>query len=60
MIAVIDQELEVPEHALQWVVHFVRDAGDELAERGQLFGLRQLRAQSHLLGHVTQHEHTAG
>ena len=37
----LDQQLEMSEHALQRVVHLVRDAGDELAERGELFGLRE-------------------
>ena len=38
-----DQQLEVPEDALQRVVDLVRDAGDELAERRELLGLRELR-----------------
>ena len=41
------QELQVSEHALKRVVELVRDAGDELAERGELLGLRQ--ALLHLL-----------
>src|SRR5207253_3256895 len=39
------QELEVAEDALQRVVQLVRDAGDELAERRQLFALRQALPQ---------------
>ena len=35
----------MPEHALQRIVQFVRDAGDELAERRELFALRQPLAQ---------------
>ena len=46
----VDQQLEMPEHALQRVVHLVRDAGDELPERRQLLGLRQARAQRGALG----------
>ena len=41
----VDQQLEMPEHALQRVVHLVRDAGDELSERRELFRLGQPRAQ---------------
>ena len=44
------QQLEVAEHALQRVVQLVRDAGDELAERGELLGLRQPLAQLLALG----------
>ena len=36
----VDEELEMAEDALQRVVHLVRDAGDELAERRELFRLR--------------------
>ena len=56
----------MPEHALQRVVHLVRDAGDELAERGQLLRLRQALAQRVALGlelrlprDVARHEHAA-
>ena len=35
------QQLDVAEHALQRIVDLVGDAGDELTERGQLFGLRE-------------------
>ena len=40
----------MPEHALQRVVHLVRDPGDELAERRELFRLRQPLAQRGALG----------
>ena len=58
------QQLEVAEHALQRIVHLVRDAGDELAERRQLLRLRQPLAQLLALGlelglrrDVARHEH---
>ena len=44
------QQLQVPEDALQRVVQLVRDAGDELAERRQLFRLRQPLPQLLALG----------
>ena len=60
----VHQQLEVAEDALQRVVHLVRDAGDELAERRQLLGLRQALAQRRALGleprlprDVARHEH---
>ena len=37
------QQLRVADHARERVVQFVRDAGDELADRRQLFRLEQLR-----------------
>ena len=40
----------MPEHALQRIVQLVRDAGDELAERRQLFRLRQSLSQLLALG----------
>ena len=40
----------MPEHALQRIVQFVGDAGDELPERRQLLGLGQPLAQLLLLG----------
>ena len=46
----LDEQLEVPHHALQRVVHLVRDPGDELAERRQLFRLREALAQRGALG----------
>ena len=39
------EQFEVAEHALQRVVDLVGDAGDELAERRELLGLRQTLAQ---------------
>ena len=54
------------EHALQRVVQLVRDAGDELAERGELFRLHQAVSQLGALGFelhvrrdVARHEHHA-
>ena len=47
---VVDQQLEMPEDALERVVHLVRDAGDELSERRELLGLRQALAQRLALG----------
>ena len=41
----VDEQLEMPQHALERVVHLVRDPGDELSERRELFGLGQPRAQ---------------
>ena len=35
------QQFEMSEHALQRIVEFVGDAGDELAERGELLRLHQ-------------------
>ena len=44
------QQLEMAEHALQRVVQLVRDAGDKLAERRELFGLHQPVPQIGALG----------
>ncbi len=44
------QQLDVAEHALQRVVDLVRDAGHELAERGELLGLREPGLQGLALG----------
>ena len=40
-----EQQFEVAEHALQRIVDLVGDPGDELSERGELFGLGELGAQ---------------
>ena len=60
------QQLEMAEHALQRVVQLVRDARDELAERGELLRLHEPVAQFGALGlelglrrHVARHEHDA-
>ena len=61
------QQLEMPEHALQRVVQLVRDAGDELTERGKFFRLHEPVAQFRALGlelglrrHVPRDEDHAG
>ena len=59
-----DHQLEMSEHALQRVVHLVRDAGDELAERGELLRLSEPLAQrfalafeASLMRDVASHQH---
>ena len=60
------QQLEMAEHALQRVVQLVRDAGHELAERGELLRLHQPVAQFGALGFelrlrrdIARHQHDA-
>ena len=46
----VQHQFDVAEDALQRVVQFVCDAGDELSERRQLLGLREPIAQLGPLG----------
>jgi hypothetical protein len=46
------QALRVTENARERVAEFERDAGDHLAERGELFGLQKLRLKDSLRSEV--------
>ena len=51
---VLQHQLDVPHDALQRIVQLVRDAGDELPQRRELFRLRQPVAQLRALGFETR------
>src|SRR5215469_4469666 len=49
---VLEQQVGEPHDRSQWIVYFVRDAGDQLTQSGHFFGAHQLRLQVHGIGNI--------
>ena len=51
---IAQQQLGIARDAGEWIVELMRDAGDKLADRGELFGMQELLFEAAALGQIAR------
>ncbi len=59
-VGILHQQIGEAQNRGQRIVHFVSDAGNQLADRRHFFGVHQFVAQHGGIGNVGEHDHDAG